>query len=210
VIGHPPLPFDSKPFDLEMTINKERQDKTRDQRYVRGLFAGGTFCYQAQQIFQDTGFSVYSNSSIKGNRALPDPFQSSGHALIDMGADEFTAGRPHPMIDSRLRCERILAEIQDPQVAILLLDLILGYNASQDPAGELVPAILEAKNTVKRNGGSLSVIASVCGTQEDPQDLKQQIDQLEEAGVAVFTSSTRAALFCARLAATLQGAIDGE
>ena len=210
VIGHPPLPFDSKPFDLEMTINKERQDKTRDQRYVRGLFAGGTFCYQAQQIFQDTGFPVYSNSPIKGNRALPDPFQSSGHALIDMGADEFTAGRPHPMIDSRLRCERILAEIQDPQVAILLLDLILGYNASQDPAGELVPAILEAKNTVKRNGGSLSVIASVCGTQEDPQDLKQQIDQLEEAGVAVFTSSTRAALFCARLAATLQEAIDGE
>jgi FdrA protein len=208
--GYPPPPFDLKAFDLEMSVKTEREDKTREQRYVRGLFAGGTFCYQAQQVFQDAGLPVYSNSPIEGNQALPDPFQSSGHALIDMGADEFTAGRPHPMIDSRLRCERILSEAQDPQLAALLVDLILGYNASQDPVGELVPAIQEAQGRVKQKGGSLTVVASVCGTQEDPQDLKQQVSQLEDAGVVVFLSSSRAALFSASLAATLRERIRGE
>jgi len=209
-IGHPPAPNGLKASDLEMLINEERKGKTTEQRYVRGLFAGGTFCYQAQQIFQDAGFHIYSNTPIQGNRALPDPFQSVAHALIDMGADEFTAGRPHPMIDSRLRCERILAETQDPQMAILLLDLILGHNASHDPAGELLPSIQEAQNRVKQKGGSLTVVASVCGTEGDSQDLKRQTAQLEEAGVLAFASSGRAAFFSARLAATLQEAFHGE
>ena len=108
------------------------------------------------------------------------------HTLVDMGADEFTAERPHPMIDSRLRYERILKEAEDPQVAVLLLDIILGFNSSPDPAGDLAPAILNAKEKTSRRGGSLSVIVSVCGTEEDPQDLKRQVRILEEAGALVF------------------------
>jgi len=75
------------------------------------------------------------------------------------------------MIDSRLRCDRILAEGQDPQVAILLLDFVLGSNASPDPAGELVPAIQEVKGAAEKRGGFLSVVASICGTEGDPQKL---------------------------------------
>jgi hypothetical protein len=126
------------------------------------------------------------------------------HTLLDMGADEFTVGRPHPMIDSRLRGEHILTEAQDPQAAILLLDFILGFNSSSDPAGELAPAIAEAKRQAAKRGGSLSVVASVCGTEGDPQGLQKQYKRLEEAGAIVFPGSAQAAQFCARLAASLR------
>jgi FdrA protein len=88
-------------------------------------------------------------------------------------------------------------------VAILLLDVVLGFNASSDPAGELVFAIKEAKAAAKKRGGSLSVVASICGTEGDPQNFPQQVKVLEEAGVAVFPSSAQAAEFCAFLAASL-------
>jgi hypothetical protein len=91
---------------------------------------------------------------------LSDPLHSTEHTLIDMGADQFTQGRPHPMIDATLRRERILQEAQDPQVAVLLLDFVLGYNASSDPVGDLLGSILEARHIVSQRGGYLSVVAS--------------------------------------------------
>jgi FdrA protein len=103
-----------------------------------------------------------------------------------------------------LRRERIAAETQDPQVAILLLDFILGFNASPDPAGELARVITEAKQAVKKRGGSLSVVASVCGTEGDRQGLQHQTWLLEEEGVVVFPGSAQAALFCGRLATKLE------
>ena len=199
-----PLPrFNPNSPELQALIQAERAGKKPEQRYIRGLFAGGTFCYQAQQILQDAGIVVRSNAPLNGNLKLVDLMRSDEHTLVDMGADEFTMGRPHPMIDSRLRCERLLIEAQDPRVAILLLDFVLGFNSSPDPAGELVPVIAEAKREVRKRGGSLSVVASVCGTEGDPQNLQQQTRLLVEAGVVVFSSSAQAARFCALLAATL-------
>ena len=188
---------------LEEMIQKERSGKISAQKFIRGLFAGGTFCYQAQQIFRENGLEVYSNAPLPGNPQLPDPFLSLKHTLVDMGADEFTSGRPHPMIDSRLRYERILKEAEDPQVAVLLLDIILGFNSSPDPAGDLSPAIRNAKDKTFRRGGSLTIIVSVCGTEEDPQDLKRQVRLLEEAGAIVFPSSAQAAGAAALLAKKL-------
>jgi hypothetical protein len=172
-----------------------------EQKYLRGIFAGGTFCYQAQQILQEAGLVVYSNAPLEGNPKLPNPLRSQEHTLVDMGADEFTAGRPHPMVDSRLRRERLLAEAQDPQVAILLLDFILGFNSSPDPVGELAPAIAKAKREAQKRGGFLSVVTSVCGTDEDPQDLRQQVRRLEDEGAVVFSSSAQAAQFCTLMVA---------
>jgi FdrA protein len=130
---------------------------------------------------------------------LADPLRSVGHTLVDMGAEMFTAGRPHPMIDATLRRERLLQEAQDPQVAVLLLDFILGYNASPDPVGDLLDAISEAKGAARQRGGFLSVVASVCGTDDDPQDLRKQTMALEDIGVVVLPSSAQAALFSATL-----------
>ncbi len=170
------------------------------QRYIRGLFAGGTFCYQSQSIMRDGGMIVYSNSPLEGMRQLVDPAQSREHSLIDMGAETFVAGRPHPMIDATLRRERILREAVDPEVGLLLLDFVLGAISSADPAGDLLGAISAAKEQARRHGGSLCVVASVCGTEEDEQRLDEQVKRLVSAEVLVFPSNTQAALFSRELA----------
>jgi FdrA protein len=108
-------------------------------------------------------------------------------------------GKPHPMIDGTMRKRRVLAECQDPKVAILYLDFILGYNASMDPVGELVDAIREAKRLVAQRGGSLTVVASVCGTDGDPQNIALQKQMLRDAGVIVYSSNAEASLACCRL-----------
>jgi succinyl-CoA synthetase alpha subunit len=191
-------------------LHRERSGMTSGQKYIRGVFAGGTFCYQSQQILRDAGIWAYSNAPLEGNPDLPNPRCSLKHTLMDMGADEFTSGRPHPMIDSSQRRERILAEAQDPGVAVLLLDFILGFNASADPAGELLPAITQAKEQVGKRGGFLSVVASVCGTEEDLQVLGKQVKLLEGAGAVVFPSNAQSAAFCAALIQSLQEGPDGR
>ena len=100
------------------------------------------------------------------------PTRSQGHCVIDMGDDYFTQGKPHPMIDGTERRKRILEEARDPELKVLLLDFVLGYNASKDPAGEQADAIREAREMVKTRRGYLPVVTSICGTDLDPQDLK--------------------------------------
>ena len=180
-------------------VEKERAILGSRPRFVRGVFAGGTFCYQAQQVMREAGLEVLSNEPLQKDMQLPDSQRSSGHTLIDMGADEFTRGRPHPMIDSTLRAQRIVAEAQDPEVGVLLIDCILGYGASPDPAGELATAVRQARELAEQRGGHLTVAASVCGTAEDPQGLEGQSRLLEEAGALVFSSSFKAAKFATAL-----------
>lgn len=182
-----------------LRIQQERASWRTEQKYLRGLFAGGTFCYQAQQILRDAGIPVYSNAPLEAKYRLDDPDHSIDHTLVDMGDDYYTLGKPHPMIDGTLRRQRILRECCDPQVAVLLLDFILGYNVSMDPVGELLDAILEAQDVVRRRGGRLTVVASICGTEGDLQDLSLQRKMLNDAGAIVFDSNAKATTFCAEL-----------
>src|SRR6185437_10945416 len=110
------------------------------------------------------------NAPVDPKRAIEDPWKSREHTLIDLGDDVFTRGRPHPMIDLRLRNER-------------LLDVVLGYGSHADPAAELVPTIEKAQGIGRKKGRNLAVVASVCGTDEDPQGLEREEAALREAGV---------------------------
>lgn len=191
--------------DVGWTV-QELQDLAREraswnvrQKYLRGVFAGGTFCYQSQQILRDAGITVHSNAPLEWKNKLENSDCSEEHTIVDMGADEYTVGRPHPMIDGTLRKQRILAEAQDPETAVLLLDFILGYNASMEPVAELLDAILEAKRVVGNRGGKLTVVASICGTDGDPQILDLQVNLLKDAGVFVFQSNSKATAFCCAL-----------
>ena len=148
--------------------------RTARQRYLRGLFAGGTLCYQSQQILRQAGLTVFSNAPLSADVRLPDTAKSVGHTLIDMGDDEHTRGRLHPMIDGTLRAQRIVNESLDPEVAVLLLDFILGTNVAQDPVGDIVGAIVEGRHRRPKEAGGLTVVASICGTEGDPQDLSRQ------------------------------------
>ncbi len=116
-----------------------------------------------------------------------------------MGDEFFTQGRLHPMIDPTLRYERILAEAKNEEVAAILLDFVLGYNASSDPAGDLIPAILEAKVHREQRGEHLIFVGSVCGTEADPQSYEDQVRRLKNAGVLVFPTQAQATRFVLHL-----------
>ena len=184
-------------------VGKERASLNGGQQFLRGIFAGGTLCYQAQQVLRDAGIPVHSNEPLDGATKLSAHQPSTGHTLIDMGADEFTQGRAHPMVDSTLRVTRILEEAKDARVGVLLLDVILGYGAAEDPAGDLAEAIRQAKALEARAGAHLTVVASICGTSGDPQGLEAQTRVLEDAGAIVFDTGYRAARFAAALVSAL-------
>ena len=68
--------------------------------------------------------------------------------------------------------------------------------SSPDPVGDLIAAIRQAQDIATRRGGRLSVVASVCGTDLDAQNLNLQRTMLLDAGVHVLPSSARAAGLC--------------
>ena len=163
------------------------------QRYVRGLFSGGTFCHEAMLVLRDAIGLVNSNVPLDEACRLSDPNRSAGHTCVDLGADEFTQGRLHPMLDPDLRNRRIVQEARDPETALILLDVVLGYGVHPDPAGAAAEAILRARAVAAAEGRQVVVVASVCGTEGDPQSLTAQEASLREAGVLVVGSNAAAA-----------------
>jgi FdrA protein len=157
------------------------------QRRVRGLYSGGTLCQEAALLLAE----------ISGGGA--------GHTTVDLGDDEFTVGRPHPMIDFRLRNERIVEAALDPTTAVILLDVVLGYGAHPEPAGALIPALERARQHAAQAGRALAFVGSVCGTGADPQDLSRQEDTLAAAGMILLPSNAQAARLAALLVAESQG-----
>ncbi|HEX3553549.1 MAG TPA: acyl-CoA synthetase FdrA [Thermoanaerobaculia bacterium] len=146
-------------------LDEEKREEAIGERrgFVRGLFAGGTLAYEARL-------------------ALRTFLPGEENTIVDLGDDEFTVGRLHPMIDQDLRLRRLRQEAADPQVGVILLDVVLGDGAHADPAGELAPVIERA---LADRAGTLYVIAIVVGTDEDPQNLAEQIAALRRAGTHV-------------------------
>jgi FdrA protein len=141
---------------------------------------------------------IYSNIPIKPEWRLAEGYegQVQGHCAIDFGADEYTRGRPHPMIDPSLRLKRLQEEISNPRVGLILLDIVLGYCAHPDPASIFAPAIFIARQQASQAGRSLTFVISLCGTEGDPQRLSTQAARFREAGAEVFTSNADAAQRC--------------
>jgi FdrA protein len=172
----------------------------REQKYIRGLFSGGTFCSEAQVLLKDKLADIYSNAPIKSAAKLNNSFKSEKHTLIDLGADEFTVGRPHPMIDYSLRTKRLVEEARDGSVAVILLDIVLGYGSNLDPLKEIIPAINQARSIATENSRYLSIICSVTGTDNDPQNRSHVVKGLGETGVLVMESNASASLLAGYIA----------
>jgi FdrA protein len=165
---------------------------------IRGLFSGGTLCYEAMAVVAGVVGRVGSNIPLRPEWRLADVNRSEGHTFVDFGDDAMTEGRAHPMIDPGLRNERFRREAADPETGVVLLDVVLGYGAHPDPAGELAPLIEQA---LAGRPGGLSVVVSLCGAAADPQGLDGQAAALRAAGALVTRSSAQAA----RLALTAAG-----
>lgn len=195
---------DDKYEQYAAAINQFQKSRSAKQRYVRGLFCGGTLCDEARFVFQNSArgsAKVYSNVAKDAREKLADPLQSLENSFVDLGDDVFTVGKPHPMIDPGLRSARIIQEARDEGVAVILLDVVLGYGSHRDPAGVTAAAVREARNIAAKDGRQILFIAYVCGTEKDMQNLSVQEAKLAEAGVVLAKSNAKAA----RLAAAVIG-----
>jgi FdrA protein len=168
------------------------------QRYLRGLFSGGTLAYEALLLLQDYLPVVYSNAPLRKEHRLASSMVSQAHSIIDLGEDEFTVGRLHPMMDNDLRIRRLQQEAQDPEVALILMDVVLGFGAHPEPASELAPAIATARAGAESEGRLLEVVLAVVGTDQDPQNMANQMGRLEAAGARVMNSNLTAVLYAGR------------
>lgn len=179
--------------ELKALAAQEAEKRQPAQAYISGLFSGGTLCDEAQSILRGIVGAVYSNTPLTPEFQLDDVGKDREHTLLDLGDDAFTVGRPHPMIDFSLRTQRLLAEAADPEVAVILLDVVLGYGAHPNPAEELAPVIVEATRQAAEAGRHLTIICSVTGTDQDPQGKHATIRALEQAGALVMESNAAAA-----------------
>ncbi|MBI5745277.1 MAG: FdrA family protein, partial [Elusimicrobia bacterium] len=178
-------------YDINlMSIESAKKEAAKKKKslFLRGLFSGGTFVSEAQVILPEMIGEVRSNAPLDKKLKLKNSLQLTGHAVIDLGEDEFTVGRPHPMIDFTLRNKMIVSEAKRPEVSVLLLDLVLGYGANLKPLDDLMPAIVEAFIQNRE----LSIVASVTGTETDPQSRFKVVKALEAAGVLVMPSNAGA------------------
>ena len=186
------VPFTAPYDEVRAASKREYERLSGEQRYIRGLFSGGSFCSEAMVILTGLIGDVYSNVPLKPGLRLEDPSVSHRHTCLDMGTEEFTMRRAHPIIDVRLRQQRLIKEAKDPETAVILLDIVLGYGAHQDPSGAFAPVIERAREEAGREGRYVSVVASVCGTDKDPQNKRDQERKLREAGVIVMPSNAQA------------------
>ena len=159
------------------------------QQSVRGLFAGGTICDEVFYTIRDAGFDVISNVAGPEASRLQFGQAAKGNAMIDFGSDEYTQGRPHPMIDPTFRAAALLEQANDPEVAVILMDFELGFGSNENPVGVMIDAIKQAKETAAAHGRHLEIVAYVLGTDEDIQNKDKQLTYLSKAGVRVVDSA---------------------
>jgi succinyl-CoA synthetase alpha subunit len=183
----------SQPIEeINKIVEAEAGKFVQGQKYFRGFYTGGTLAGEAMNLL-GKDFEIYSNIPLSPDFKLENVMVSFKNTCIDFGDDAFTIGKPHPMIDPAARIERLLHDAQDDEVAVVLMDFVLGYGSHKDPAGEMLPAIIEAKKSMKERGKYLSIIGYVCGTDKDPQGLRETENKLKEAGVVLMPSNAQAA-----------------
>jgi FdrA protein len=189
-----------KPAEIEALARSIAENLRDDQRFVRGLYTGGTLTFETMLLFTELFGGVHSNAPLDENLKLADSYKSEGHTLVDLGEEEFTAGRAHPMIDPTVRKLRLVDEAKDRSVAAIIMDVVLGYGSNRDPAGAMLSSIREAKAIARADGRELPILAHVCGTDQDPQPLTEQEEKLKKEGVVVLPTNALMAVVAALVA----------
>ena len=184
---------DTTATTLGPSLRDARRRLSDRRTLVRGLFSGGTLCYESLVVLGRKLGEVRSNTPIDAAWGMPAP--PGSHQCLDLGEEEYTRGRPHPMIDAEARLGLLREHAEDPEVAAIILDVVLGHGAHEDPAGVLAP---ECQAIMARRGPQ--VVAYVLGTDADPQGLTAQRRRMAEAGCIVTATSARASSVAAAVA----------
>lgn len=188
-----------RPEILQKSVTKEWKKFESRQIYIRALYTGGTFAYEAQVILNSILTGIYSNTPTGGTIKLRSASKSKKHSILDLGEEEFTQGRAHPMIDPTIRRLRLVEEAQDPEVGVIILDFVLGHGSNANPVGAVLKDVELVKENAKKTGRYLSIVTHVCGTNGDPQGLEQSIEHLKRAGVLVFPTNALATIASAHI-----------
>ncbi|MDO5746050.1 MAG: hypothetical protein Q4P66_00065, partial [Actinomycetaceae bacterium] len=178
-----------RPAVYELDYQKIKDGFSSTQTAIRGLFCGGTVCDEVFHVIKKADNNTFSNNAKDCEHKFTFGDTQKGNCLIDLGADEYTQGRPHPMIDPTIRNGEILAVAQDPAAAVLLLDFELGFGSHEDPVGAALETVIQAQEDAAQAGRQLTVVAYVLGTDNDVQGKKEQVSKLTEAGVIVVESA---------------------
>lgn len=182
---------------------KEIKKLNKEQRYVRGLYCGGTLAAETEMILSKE-HKVYSNvTKIKENK-LDNPFHSKENTIVDLGDDVFTQGKPHPMIDPTIRISRIIEEAKDKNVAIMILDFELGYGSNENPVGVTLEALKKAKETAKQDGREIIIICYLLSTENEKQNVEAQRKMLNSIDVVLTKSNAEAARICSLILGGLE------
>jgi FdrA protein len=176
-LGRPPVPAGNQPLP-----------RSQPGKLIRGLFAGGTLCAEAQVVLLDAGAKVASNAPVRGSLS---PEVAGAHVLLDLGDDAYTQGRPHPMIEPAVRSAAFAAALRDDHVGVVLIDVVLGYGGHMAPVDEI------ARVTAQAGAHGKTLIAAVCGTERDPQNRHLQTAALQQAGFLVVAAMADAAAHAA-------------
>ena len=184
--------------ELNQIVSDCMAKLSAEQKYFRGLYCGGTFTEEALQYFaaHNRDVALYSNLKNAYSTKLADSEQSVGHAILDLGAEDFTAKAPHPVFDPGLRLKRLCQELADPQVAVVLLDFITGPGVAYDPITAFAKECAKHPNVI--------FISNICGSLEDPQNVAEKQKLLEKSGVIVTKSNYQSS----RLASALMNALE--
>lgn len=185
--------------DLVKIASEEVKKYAPEQKYLRGLYTGGTYMDEAANAMIPRIGTIWSNCPIQPEWKLEDSYVSKDNSCVDYGEEEFTLGRPHPAIDPSIRKPAILREAMDPEVAVIVLDFILTPPGHMDPTGYVLDDVKMAQQVAEAEGRHLTFIASVLGTTADLQDKNKQERQLREAGVIVCQTNYRAAVLASEI-----------
>ena len=159
---------------------------------IRGLYCGGALGEETIEMMKAQLGKVYSNMTDDDAFGLKDPDVSIGHCIVDIGAEYFTKNHPHAAMEPSVRIDRFIREARDPETAVILLDFLLGYALHDDPAGAMAPVIAREKDLAKKEGRELYVVASICGSDLDPQDMQAQAEILLRSGVLLAENNAEA------------------
>ncbi|MCC8190379.1 MAG: hypothetical protein LIP77_07040 [Planctomycetes bacterium] len=170
--------------------------------FLCGIFGGGTLCQEAAEICGPLlQGDKASNLTVAGYRKIGGRDTFTGHVFWDLGEDEFTVGRPHPMMAPDLKMDRLVAALVDPSVSVVLMDMVIGFGSHPEQGRLAVEALARADRESNGRSRETVVVASVCGTDKDVPSLSTEWDALSRAGVTVLGSNAAAARYAARAVA---------
>lgn len=160
---------------------------------ISGLYTGGTLAAEAAMLLADQ-LGVETDSKHDRGTML----NANGHRIIDLGDDFYTVGKPHPMIDPSTRMQEIAQLGARPEVGVLLVDLVIGFGANANPAESVIEAVESARKQ-RSPQHPLVVIATITGTDHDPQQRTPQAEALRQANIIVMDTLPEATLLAKTL-----------